>query len=119
MKSLDDFNETVGRLTAAIDSVRHATDVMTLSKKESEAVHTLQLLEFLIGAIGQDLYQEVRARHTAIMRGDIKEQEESNEDNKRSDAGRTERQSNSKTKRTSRKRTSGRNSGNNGGNSEA
>ena len=38
MSALDDFNETVGRLTAAMDAVNRATDTMTLSKKESEAV---------------------------------------------------------------------------------
>lgn len=99
MSALDDFNETVGRLTAAMDAVNRATDTMALSKKESEAVHTLQLLEVQIGAIGQDLYHAVRARHTLILRGGITE--ETNENTKRSNAGRAKRQSNNKAKRAS------------------
>ena len=99
MSAFDDFNETVGRFSAAFEDVKRATDTMTLSKKESEAVHTLQLLEVLIGAIGQELYMEVRERHTKIMRGEAVE--ETNENAKRSNAGRAKRQSNNKTKRAS------------------
>lgn len=100
MSALDDFNETVGRLTSAMDAVSRATDTITLSRKESEAVNTLQLLEVQIGAIGQDLYHAVRARHTKIMRGEI--EEETNENSKRSNSGRAKRQSNSKAKRASK-----------------
>lgn len=101
MKALDDFNETVGRLTAALSAVQNSTDTFTLSRKEAEAVRILQLLEVQIGAIGQELYRTVRTRHGAILRGEITDKEETSEDNKSSNSGRPKRQSNRKTKRAS------------------
>ena len=101
MKALEEFNETLSRLNSAIRSIEIARDSKTISAKEMEAVRTLQLLEAQIGFIGQDLYHLVTTRRVAIQRGLVQEGEKTSEDDKPSNAGRTKRQSNRKTKRAS------------------
>lgn len=102
MKSLDDFEATLVRLRAAIAEVEATDDAFDISKKESESVRILQLLEFQIGAIGQELYETVKKRHAAILRGETTRQEKTDEDDKPSNVRRTKRQSNSKAKRASK-----------------
>lgn len=100
MKSLEDFEETLSRLRTEIDRLTHAIDSADIDDAEMKAVRMLQLLEFEIGTIGQEMYEAAKLRRAAIRMGEIKE--EINEDSKRSNTGRTKRQSNNKTKRASK-----------------
>lgn len=104
MKSLEDFNQTLSRLNDAIFSVERATQFSDINKGEREAVRILQLLEFQVGTIGQELYEYVKAKRVSLQRGIVSNPlgEEKHEDNKPSNAGRTKRQSNSKAKRASK-----------------
>lgn len=102
MKSLEDFNQTLSRLNSAIRNIETTSDMNEISANEIEAVRIMQLLEFQIGGIGQELYEHIKMKRNAIRRGEFVAQEEKSEDDKPSNAGRTKRQSNSKTKRASR-----------------
>lgn len=100
MRSLEEFQETFERLKVEIGALSNATNASDISDHEMKAVRMLQLLEFEVGSIGQEMYEMAKLRRGAIHRGEITE--ESNEDTKRSDTGRAKRQPNRKTKRASR-----------------
>lgn len=107
MKSLEDFNQTLSRLNDAIFAIERSDNYLEISKLEMEAVRILQLLEFQVGTIGQEMYEYVKDKRNRMQRGEtiaasVATVEETHEDNKRSNSGRAKRQSNSKTKRASK-----------------
>ena len=103
MKSLEDFNQTLSRLNDSIFAIERSDNFTEISKLEMEAVRILQLLEFQVGTIGQELYAYVKDKRNRMQRGEtLAAVEETHEDSKRSNAGRAKRQSNSKTKRASK-----------------
>lgn len=103
MRSLDDFNQTLSRLNDAIHTIESTDDMSVISSSELEAVRIMQLLEFQIGGIGQELYEHIKLKRNSIRRGEVAAaQEVKSEGDKPSDSGRAKRQSNNKTKRASK-----------------
>ena len=104
-KALDDFQDTVNRLRGNLLKIDSCYNFSDLSKYEIETVRVLQLLEAQVGELGRELYDIVRKKRVDLQMGcnfQQKPVEETNEDSKRSDTGRTKRQPNRKTKRASR-----------------
>lgn len=104
-KSFEDFEATKARLKTNLDAISACSNFSDLSKIEIETVRILQLLEVQISEIGRELYETVRRRRADIQMGVqpiVTTVEEKHEDSKRSNTGRSKRQSNSKTKRASK-----------------
>lgn len=103
MEDIEALKKTFDRFLEDVKKIDEISNFRELDQLEIKLVRMLQLMEAEIGYTGRGLYDMIQARRMLIRQGKVKVTEE-HEDDKLSDTGRTERQSDRKTKRTRKQR---------------
>lgn len=106
MDDIKALEKTFNQFLSGVKELDTTYNFNDLNQLEMKLVRTLQLMEAEIGYAGRGLYDMIQDRRRKISAGEVGEtnKEKEDEDDKSSDAGRVERQSNRKTKRTRKQR---------------